>query len=153
MFGGKVTTHRRLAELAVDRIESVLGKRRPKWTGKAAFPGGDFPVDGGEALLRDCASRYPFVETGILRRLTRLYGTDIHRLLAGKNALSDLGRHYGAGLYDAEIDYLVAYEWARTARDVLFRRTKLGLRLTPDQIDAVAARLAPADPPAGPISA
>ncbi|MBU1176125.1 MAG: glycerol-3-phosphate dehydrogenase [Alphaproteobacteria bacterium] len=142
VFGGKVTTHRRLAEAAVDRITGVLGKRGPKWTASAPFPGGDFPVHGLGALLRDCLDRYAFVDPDILRRLTRLYGTEIHRLLAGKRATADLGRHFGAGLYDAEIDFLVAHEWAQTAEDVLFRRTKLGLRMTPDQIAAVEARLA-----------
>jgi glycerol-3-phosphate dehydrogenase len=142
VFGGKVTTHRRLAETVMHRIEGVLGKRGPKWTAKGTFPGGDFPVDGGEALLRDCAGRYPFVDPDVLRRMTRLYGTDIYNLLAERSSAADLGRHYGAGLYDAEIEYLVAHEWAQTAEDVLFRRTKLGLRMTPDEIQAVKARLA-----------
>ena len=142
VFGGKITTHRVLAETVLKAIESALGKRGPKWTGKTPFPGGAFPVDGQKALLDDCIARYGFVAPDVLARLARLYGTDIHTLLAGKTTLADLGRHYGAGLYDAEIDFLVALEWAQTAEDVLFRRTKLGLRMTPDEIAAVEERLA-----------
>lgn len=149
VFGGKVTTHRVLAETVMKAIEGVLGRRGPKWTAEAAFPGGDFPVDGLDALLRDCTDRYKFLHPEILKRLVRLYGTEIHTLLAGKDTLSDLGRHYGAGLYDAEIDFLVAYEWAQTAEDVLFRRTKLGLHMTPEEVAAVGSRFAQSDAEAG----
>ncbi len=142
VFGGKVTTHRQLSETVIDRIEGVLGKRGPKWTAKTPFPGGDFPVDSFETMLREANDRYGFVDPAVIERLMRLYGTDIHRLFAEKYTLADLGRHYGAGLYDAEIDYLVAREWARSAEDILFRRTKLGLHMTPDQIAAVGKRLA-----------
>jgi glycerol-3-phosphate dehydrogenase len=142
VFGGKITTHRRLAEEVVGRIEGLLGKRGPKWTARAKFPGGDFPVDGHDALQQECIERYAFLDPDIVRRLTRLYGTDIHGLLAERRSAADLGRHYGAGLYDAEIDFLVAHEWAQTAEDILFRRTKLGLHMTSGQISAVGARLA-----------
>lgn len=142
VFGGKVTTHRQLSERVVDRIEGVLGKRGPHWTAGAAFPGGDIPLDRLKPMLLECIDRYSFLDPVVIQRLVRLYGTDIHCLMAGRASFTDLGRHYGAGLYDAEIDYLVAHEWAQSAEDVLFRRTKLGLHMTPDQIAAVGRRLA-----------
>jgi glycerol-3-phosphate dehydrogenase len=142
VIGGKVTTYRRLAETALARIEDVLGRRGPEWTANAKLPGGDFSIDEQAALLRECIDRYAFLDPDILERMTRLYGTDTHRLLEGKREVADLGRHFGAGLYDCEIDYLVAHEWAQTAEDVLFRRTKLGLHMTPDQIEAVHGRFA-----------
>ncbi len=142
VIGGKVTTHRRLAETVMSKIEGALGKRGPKWTAKSVFPGGDFPVNGLGTLLKECIACYAFVDPSTLERLARQYGTEIHRLLAGKNSAADLGRHYGADLYDAEIDFLVAHEWAQTAEDILFRRTKLGLHMSPDQIEAVGERFA-----------
>ena len=119
--------NRQLSERLVDQIEGVLGKKGPKWTADAVFPGGDFPVDGFKTMLLECIDRYAFLDPLVVERLARLYGTDIHRLFEGKRSIADLGRYYGAGLYDAEIDFLVAHEWAQTAEDILFRRTKLGL--------------------------
>jgi glycerol-3-phosphate dehydrogenase len=107
------------------------------WTGRAALPGGDFPVDGFEALLTAAATRYKFVPLPTLRRLLRAYGTRIDRLLGDATCHADLGRGFGADLTEAELRYLIGNEWARTAQDVVWRRSKLGLRLSEQQIAAI----------------
>jgi glycerol-3-phosphate dehydrogenase len=133
IFGGKITTYRRLADHAMDQVESVLGRRGEDWTEKASLPGGDFPIDGFDALCRDLRSAWPFLEAGHVRRLARGYGTQTRALLAGVRNATDLGRLFGADLYEAEVRFLMDAEWARTAEDVLWRRSKLGLRLTKDE--------------------
>lgn len=133
IFGGKLTTYRRLAESAMKMAEGVIGKRGPAWTEHATLPGGDFPVTGFDALCRDIAAAFPFLAPGHVRRLVRDYGTEARKLLSGINSASGLGRHFGSDLYEAEVRYLMQAEWARTAEDVLWRRSKLGLRLNRDE--------------------
>lgn len=138
IFGGKITTYRRLAEEAVGRIEKRLDEeRRPTWTAAAPLPGGDFPVEGFDGLVASLASEHPGLDAALLRRLARAYGTVARTILSGAERSSDLGRDFGAGLFQAEIDHLVQREWARTGEDVLWRRTKLGLRLSGDERAAV----------------
>ncbi|MDB5374908.1 MAG: glpD [Belnapia sp.] len=140
VFGGKITTSRRLAEDALRRLAPHLPERQglaAGWTGKAALPGGDFPVDGVPALVDRIRARYPFLAERHARRLVRAYGTGALALLDGARGAADLGPVYGADLTQAELRYLVRTEWATTAEDVLWRRSKLGLRLTPAQIAAV----------------
>ena len=96
-----------------------------------ALPGGDFPIDGFDALLAATRAHYPFLAPDLARRLLRAYGTKIELLLAGRG---DLGRDFGADLSEAEIRYLIAHEFARCADDIVWRRSKRGLRLTQDQI-------------------
>jgi glycerol-3-phosphate dehydrogenase len=137
VFGGKITTYRRLAESALTLLAPHLpppSGLAAGWTGRTPLPGGDFPVDGFEALLTTAASRYPFVPVPTLRRLLRAYGTRTHDLLADT---ADLGRVFGADLTEAELRYLVRAEWVRTAEDVVWRRSKLGLRLTAAEIAAI----------------
>ncbi|WP_116653177.1 glycerol-3-phosphate dehydrogenase [Pelagibacterium sediminicola] len=128
VIGGKITTYRRLAESALDHIEAVLGKRGDRWTGQSHLPGGDFSIDGyGEqvaALLAD----YPFLEPATAERLVRRYGTEARTILGKATGTADLGTHFGAGLYEAEVRFLMDHEWARDVEDVLWRRTKMGLR-------------------------
>ena len=133
IFGGKLTTYRRLAESAMELVEGVIGRRRDEWTEKAVLPGGNFPIDGFDGLLREYQRQYPFLAPDHLRRLVRAYGTDARAVLAGVTGAAGLGRHFGADLYEAEVRYLIDAEWARTAEDVLWRRSKLGLRLTKDE--------------------
>jgi glycerol-3-phosphate dehydrogenase len=133
IFGGKLTTYRRLAESAMDLIESAVGRRREDWTEKASLPGGNFPIDGFESLCREYQQHYAFLKPDHLRRLVRAYGTDARHLLAGIGNATGLGRHFGATLYEAEVRYLMDVEWARTAEDVLWRRSKLGLRLSKEE--------------------
>jgi glycerol-3-phosphate dehydrogenase len=118
-----------LAETAMREIEAVLGRRMPAWTEGAALPGGDFEPEGLEPLIDRLAGQYPFAEPDYIGRLVRHYGTRARTILGKAAFRSDLGRHFGAGLYEAELRYLIAQEWAVAADDVLFRRTKLGLHM------------------------
>jgi glycerol-3-phosphate dehydrogenase len=137
IFGGKITTYRRLAESMLERIEEHLGKRGKPWTADAPLPGGDFPANGFEAEVAKLKAAYPFLDLGHAQRLTRLYGTRARILLGLARSQADLGRHFGADLYEAEIRYLMNQEWAVTAEDILWRRTKRGLKLTREQADAL----------------
>jgi glycerol-3-phosphate dehydrogenase len=140
VFGGKITTYRRLAESALATLAPHLPKvsgNAAGWTGHAALPGGDFPIDGFDAHCAAAAQRYPFVPQETLRRLLRAYGTRIDALLGDARTWADLGRVFGADLTEAELRYLAQAEWARTAEDVVWRRTKLGLRMSAEQIAAV----------------
>lgn len=128
VFGGKITTFRRLAEAAMARLAPFFPGLGVAWTRGAPLPGGDFPWDGGPALLHDLRRHYAFVPDRMLQRLARLYGTLAAEVLGDAQNLADLGRHFGADLTEREVDWLVSAEWARTADDVLWRRTKLGLR-------------------------
>lgn len=139
VFGGKITTFRRLAEAALDEIARHLGARGGAWTASAPLPGGGFDVDAFEETLAGLKRDYPFLEDVHARRLTRLYGTLARAFLGEAASLSDLGRHFGADLYEAELRYLAEREWARTGEDVLWRRTKRGLKLTREETDAVDA--------------
>ncbi|TIT77111.1 MAG: glycerol-3-phosphate dehydrogenase, partial [Mesorhizobium sp.] len=126
-FGGKITTYRRLSESMLEKIESFLGKRGKPWTSNAPLPGGNFPPTGFEAQVAKLKSAYPFLDQRLARRLTRLYGTLAQAVLGLAKSNADLGRNFGADLYEAEVRYLVENEWALTAEDVLWRRTKRGL--------------------------
>jgi glycerol-3-phosphate dehydrogenase len=144
IFGGKITTYRRLAEAALAQLAphlpTVVGEAAG-WTAKTPLPGGDFPMQGFDATLRAAAARYPFLSETHLRRLLRAYGTRIHGMLSGVRGAADLGTVFGADLTEAELRYLVRCEWVRTANDVLWRRSKLGLRLTSAEADHVGTAL------------
>ena len=150
VFGGKITTYRRLAEAALARLTShlpVLDK--PSWTGAARLPGGDFPATGYDALVAAILAEQPWAERGLVARLARAYGTDTRAILAGADGMTGLGRRFGADLTEREVAWLMDKEWAVTADDVLWRRSKLGLRLNADEragLDAfmAEARSAPA---------
>lgn len=128
LFGGKITTYRNLAETVLETIEGVLGRRGGLWTAAAPLPGGDFAVDGFDAEVARLTAAYPFLDDRLARRLVRLYGTKAHDILGSASSTDDLGRHFGHGLYEAEVRYLIDREWAVTAEDILWRRTKLGLK-------------------------
>ena len=127
VYGGKITTYRRLAEHALEKLAPFVSGRRGSWTGAAPLPGGDLPGADFERFLADVQRRYPWLPAGLARRLARAYGTRIFRLLGDARALSDLGRDLGRGLTEREVAYLVETEWARGAEDILWRRSKLGL--------------------------
>jgi glycerol-3-phosphate dehydrogenase len=142
VFGGKITTYRKLAEAAMARISPLLGVTRGDWTAGMPLPGGDFPVDGVPGLIADLSARYPFLDGFTARRLVRSYGTEAPAVLGDAEDAADLGRDFGAGLTEAEVRWLMAREYARTAEDVVWRRSKLGLRMTAGQIAALDAWMA-----------
>ena len=131
VYGGKITTYRHLAEEAVDlltgRLQALSGKA---WTKSEPLPGGDFPLDGLDALKGTLAARYPFLDAATVDRIARAYGTRAERWLNGAEGWQALGKSFGAGLTAAEVDFLRDQEWAASAEDILWRRTKLGLRLS-----------------------
>ncbi len=130
VFGGKITTFRKLAEHAIQRIEKYFPNANGDWTAKGALPGGDMPNADFTAYLGELQAKYPFVPSAQLRHWGRLYGTRMNMFLADKTSMDDLGAQFGERLYEAEVRYLCEHEWARTAEDVLHRRTKENLRTT-----------------------
>jgi glycerol-3-phosphate dehydrogenase len=141
VYGGKITTYRRLAEDAVTRLARTL-KSGPPWTASSHLPGGDFPHDGFEALLANTRRAWPFLGAEHARRLVRAYGTRVERVLGRAQSLQDLGPCLGTDLTGAELEYLIDCEWARTADDVLWRRSKLGLRFSSEQRHGLAQLMA-----------
>ena len=147
VWGGKLTTFRLLSEEAADMVSRQLGKLRHRWTADAVLPGGqltdliDEPVhpelDMTEFQSR-LRRRHPWLDLGLMRRWTRAYGSRVLRLLDGVTSRSDLGEEIAPDLYEIELYYLKRHEWAQTADDILWRRSKLGLHFTPDQRQAVA---------------
>jgi len=133
VFGGKITTHRKLAEEALDWLAPELGSAAEAWTSAddARLPGAEFAAQRGgfNEYLHDVVRRFPWLPGGLALRYLRAYGTCVERLLGAARRLDDLGENFGADLYAAEVDYLLREEWACTADDVLWRRSKLGLRV------------------------
>ena len=142
VFGGKLTTYRRLAEHALERIGDRMGRQGSAWTAGSRLPGGDFPAQDYEKQVRGLSSAYPFLAQSHVRRLVRAYGTAAFDLLGQTHSEKDLGRHFGGDLYGVEVDWLMAREWADRAEDVLWRRTKQGLRLTEEQVNALEEYMA-----------
>jgi len=142
IVGGKITTYRRLAEAALERLAPHLPERQGLsvgWTGRQPLPGGEFEPDGFEELAGALARDYPFLDVGHARRLAHAYGREAWRMLGKATVAADLGRSFGATLTQAEVRYLITQEWARSADDVVWRRSKLGLCLTPAEIAALDA--------------
>lgn len=140
IFGGKITTYRHLAESAVGKLAEYLPMLAgPSWTLEKPLPGGDFPMDGAEALCSRFATLYPFLPMPLIRRLVRSYGTSAQKWIGEAKAIADLGTDFGHGLYAAEVDYLIDQEWAQSADDILWRRSKLGLRFDSAQAAALDA--------------
>jgi glycerol-3-phosphate dehydrogenase len=140
IFGGKITTYRRLAQHALDKLAPYIGaamRDKSVWTGAAALPGGDFPVLGFEPLVSNLIRDYPWLDPAQARRLARAYGTKAREILGTTTCAADLGRDFGAGLSEAEIVYLMRSEWAEEAADIVWRRSKLGLRLAKAQVAAL----------------
>jgi len=134
VFGGKITTYRRLAESAMARLAPHFPSLTGAWTAGAPLPGGDFPVDGVEAQIAGLRADFPFLTERWARRLVRAYGTEAREMLGGAEAAGDLGRDFGATLTEREVRWLMAREFARTAEDVVWRRSKLGLRMNAEQV-------------------
>jgi glycerol-3-phosphate dehydrogenase len=132
VYGGKITTYRRLAEDAMAKLAHFFPRTRA-WTARSALPGGDFVYDGLETLIARTLRTWPFLSADHARRLTSAYGTRIDDVLKSAKVPADLGLRFGADLTAAEVHYLMDREWALTADDVLWRRTKLGLRFNDAQ--------------------
>jgi glycerol-3-phosphate dehydrogenase len=140
VVGGKITTFRKLAETAVDRLKPFLPDMRSAWTAKAPLPGGDIGRDGPQAFLEGLAQRYEQLPRSLLQSIADRHGSRADRVLGDAKTMDDLGEDLGAGLTEREVIYLRDYEWAQTPDDVLWRRTKVGLHLDPDaRIDAEQA--------------
>jgi glycerol-3-phosphate dehydrogenase len=151
VFGGKLTTYRRLGEHALEKIGGAIGVKGKPWTAKSSLPGGDFPPQGYEAQVAKLQSRYPFLAIPHARRLVRRYGTRAENIIGEIGSVEGLGRNFGSDLYEVEVRYLVAEEWARTAADILWRRSKKGLYLTEEQVGDLDDYLATLRGQGGPI--
>ena len=150
IYGGKITTHRRLAEEALEKLAPYLkgAKAQEGWTGHAPLPGGDLDVSAIPALAAELMRDYPFLSSFHANRLAHAYGTRAVKILGHAKSIDDLGQLFGASLTEAEVKYLISEEWACTTEDIVWRRSKLGLRLTPQETAALdvwisAQRMAP----------
>ncbi|WP_062788542.1 glycerol-3-phosphate dehydrogenase [Novosphingobium capsulatum] len=142
VFGGKITTYRKLAEHALEKLGPAFPQARDAWTAGATLPGGDFPADGFADLVDRFCQERPALPRPLLTRWARAYGTRARQIFASAQTLADLGEDFGGGLHAAELAYLAQHEWAMTAEDVVARRSKLLLRLSPDALPRIDAWLA-----------
>ncbi|HEF4742042.1 TPA: glycerol-3-phosphate dehydrogenase [Burkholderia multivorans] len=141
VFGGKITTFRKLAEEAGDMLCRALGRDAPAWTAGAPLPGGDIANAKFDAFADAFAKRHRWLPAPLARRYARAYGTRAARVVGNAQSLADLGAEIVPGLFEAELRYLRDTEWATCAQDVLWRRSKLGLHVAPGTLDAASAAL------------
>ena len=151
IYGGKITTYRRLAEEALEKLSPYLkgSKAREGWTAKAALPGGDMDVSAVAALTAELLRDYPFLAPVHANRLAHAYGTRAAKTLGTAKSADDLGRNFGGTLTESEVRYLIANEWACTAEDIVWRRSKLGLRMSAAEVAALDEWLTAQRPQAG----
>jgi glycerol-3-phosphate dehydrogenase len=141
VFGGKITTYRRLAEHAMEKLKPFLPGLPGPWTARAPLPGGDMPGGDFDRFLAELSRGRPWLPAELARRLARAYGTRVEHFIDGAASLADLGQDLGAGLTEREAAYLVENEWAGSAEDILWRRSKLGLHGGADLATRLAAWL------------
>lgn len=139
VFGGKITTYRKLAEHVLDKLEPYLPFKGGLWTADASLPGGNFKALEFDLEVEKLVDEKPFLPVRLAKRLTRAYGSDVRQLLGKAKSLSDLGHCFGADCYELEVRWLIDREWALAAEDIVWRRSKLGLRLSPDEIAGLDA--------------
>jgi glycerol-3-phosphate dehydrogenase len=137
IFGGKLTTYRKLAEHALEKLQPAMGFKKGPWTSGVTLPGGDIENADIEAFLKSVQQTWKWLPKGLAKRYIKAYGTRIERLIGTADDLNGLGEHFGDHLYEAEVSYLMREEWALTDEDVLWRRSKLGLHVS----EQTAARL------------
>jgi glycerol-3-phosphate dehydrogenase len=133
VFGGKITTYRRLAEHALEKLEAWFPGMRAAWTAGAPLPGGDLNGQDPEQFADGLAARYPALQRALLLALAKRHGSLVPQVLGDAATPTDLGRHFGHTLYAREVDYFLRHEWAHTAEDVMWRRTKCGLHMNLQQ--------------------
>ncbi len=136
IYGGKITTSRKLAEHAMEKLQGFYGYKEKGWTQTAGLPGGDIVNADFESFYADMRARYNDIDDALLLRLCHAYGTRITLLLGKDSSTAKLGQHFGQGLYQAEVDYLIDHEWATQADDIMWRRTKLGVHMSDAEKDA-----------------
>lgn len=142
VYGGKITTYRKLADDAMNLLAEHLPHNTSDWTRSAPLPGGDMPDADFDAYLQQARSTYPWLAEPLLFDYVRNYGTCIHQLLAGCTSVEQLGQAFGDALYQVEVDYLVRHEWAQSVDDIIWRRSKKGLGMSPDDIESLNRYLA-----------
>ncbi|MBA6390651.1 glycerol-3-phosphate dehydrogenase [Colwellia sp. BRX10-3] len=133
VFGGKITTYRKLAEAAVNKLAPYFNSMGPKWTADRPLPGGNF--ENINLFTEKVKKEFPWLPSLLRTRLVRSYGTDVFELLNTITCLEDMGINFGADLYQQEVNYLIEKEWALTVEDIIWRRTKRGLYLSAQQVD------------------
>ena len=141
IFGGKITTYRKLAEHAMTELAKVMPDIGPAWTAGVALPGGDMPDSDFDRFLERLTAARPSIPPELLWRLARAYGTDVATLLGDATDIGALGEDFGGGLTSAEVDYLIMREWAQTSEDILYRRSKLGLHVPSGTAERLGAYL------------
>jgi len=134
IFGGKITTFRKLAEHAMEKLAPHIGHSQT-WTARAPLPGADMPNADPLAYEAALLERYPWLPARLAHRYVSAYGTLVERMLGNARSLADLGQDFGHGLYESEVRWLVENEWACTAEDILWRRTRLGLQAKPQTVE------------------
>ncbi|MEJ6392143.1 glycerol-3-phosphate dehydrogenase [Gymnodinialimonas sp. 2305UL16-5] len=137
VFGGKITTYRKLAESALLELDGYFKDKSGPWTAGVPLPGGDFAVSDVDKLTLDLATAYPFLDPAWCLRMIRAYGTEAQQVLGDAHTREDLGLDFGATLTEREVGWMIAHEYAQTAEDIIWRRSKLGLHMTPEQIAAL----------------
>ena len=137
VFGGKITTYRKLAESALGKIAPFFPSISEAWTAGISLPGGDFAVDGVANLIEELKIRYPFLDDFWARRLIKAYGTEAKVILGNAKTIDDLGIGFGGTLTEGEVRWLMEKEYARTAEDVVWRRSKLGLRMSDVEVETL----------------
>jgi D-erythritol 1-phosphate dehydrogenase len=139
VFGGKITTYRKLAEHALEKMKPHLPNMRQAWTANSTLPGGDMTGGDFDGFCRALAQRHPWLPLKLVSHLARLYGTRAEGVINGARSLDGLGRQFGPEFFEAEVDYLKRHEFAQTAEDILYRRTKHGLHLGEDAMNSLLA--------------
>jgi glycerol-3-phosphate dehydrogenase len=141
VFGGKITTYRKLAEHALQKLKPFFPNMKGDWTAKSALPGGSIPNADFDAFVSDLQREFHWAPEDVTRHYARLYGTRAEKVINGANSLKELGQHFGGTFYEAEAAYLRAHEWAQSAEDILDRRTKHGLHLSQKQRESLVRYL------------
>jgi len=136
VFGGKITTYRKLAEHALDKLKHTFPAMGMAWTAGSTLPGGDIDDADFEGFVAAQRSRYSYLDPGLVKHYARLYGTRMFALLDGVASVADLGQRFGDLFYEIEARYLIEFEWAQTKDDILHRRTKHGLHISPKELAA-----------------